>query len=123
VNEQQCKSLVLARAGGRCERCGGIGKSYHHRKKRSQGGEWSADNVVFLCGHGTAGCHGWIEHNANKAEEEGWHVRPWQDPEDIPIKYRRTEWLSLLPDGEVVESEPVEDWDEPDEGSAQDEAE
>lgn len=57
----------------------------HHRKKRSQGGLWTPVNIVAVCGHGTAGCHGWIEHNPNAAAEEGFHVRPWQIPEDTPI--------------------------------------
>jgi hypothetical protein len=118
VNEQTCRSLVFARAGGRCERCAGIGASYHHRKKKGQGGEWSPDNIVYLCGSGTTGCHGWIEHNPDKAETEGFHVRPWDDPEDVPIKYRRTEWIQLLPDGEVTESRPVERSD-PDQSAAQ----
>lgn len=57
----------------------------HHRKKRSQGGPWSLDNIVHVCGHGTVGCHGWIEHNPNAAHFEGYHVRPWEEPSSIPI--------------------------------------
>ena len=103
--EQQCKSMVFARAVGRCERCGaGFQLSYHHRKKRSQGGEWDCSNIVLLCGHGTAGCHGFVEHNPNKAEAEGWHVRPWDDPEEVPIKLNRSAWFYLLPDGDVSEA-------------------
>ena len=113
MNEKLCRSVVLARSGGRCERCNGIGKSYHHRKKRSQGGEWSAENVVLLCGDGTRGCHGWVEHNPNAAEAEGLHVRPWESSDAVPVKYRRTEWVVLLPDGDVMDSEAREEEEEP----------
>lgn len=71
----------------------------HHRKKRSQGGLWIPSNVVALCGHGTSGCHGWVEHNPNAAELEGFHVRPWQD--EVPIRYRSFRWVILLDDGEM----------------------
>lgn len=99
---------MVARACGRCERCGGIGRSYHHRKKRGQGGEWSAANIVLLCGTGTTGCHGWIEEHPNAAEKEGFHVRPWEDPDEVPVKWQRTDWLLLLPNGDVCDSEPRE---------------
>lgn len=56
---------------------------------------------MMLCGHGTAGCHGWVESNPNAAEAEGWHVRPWQDPAEIPVLYRGA--LALLTeDGKVA---------------------
>ncbi|QSM04673.1 hypothetical protein PROPHIGD54-2_73 [Mycobacterium phage prophiGD54-2] len=86
MTERQCRIEVLRRSGGLCERCGiGGGLSMHHRKKRSQGGPWSLDNIVHVCGHGTVGCHGWIEHNPNAAHSEGYHVRPWEEPASIPI--------------------------------------
>ena len=92
--------LIAERAGWLCERCGCAGQSVHHRKKRSQGGGWSWENLVFVCGTGTTGCHGWIEHNPNDAEWEGFHVRPWQQSAAIPVKYQG-EWALLLPDGGI----------------------
>ncbi len=73
----------------------------HHRKKRGQGGPWSPENIVAVCGHGTAGCHGWIEHHPNDAAEQGFHVRPWQDPLLIPVLYRGS-WATLCKDGTYV---------------------
>lgn len=35
------------------------------------------------------GCHHWIENNPNAASDEGFHVRPWQDPAGIPILLHR----------------------------------
>jgi hypothetical protein len=106
LNQESCKRLVFARAGGRCERCGaGITLSYHHRKKRSQGGDWTPDNIVLVCGSGTTGCHGWIEHNPAKAEKEGFHVRPWEEPDEIAVKILRQNWQLLLDNGEVSEGD------------------
>ena len=104
MNEAQCRKLVRKRANEMCERCGNTsrGLTLHHRRKRSQGGAWSPVNCVALCGHGTTpnGCHSWVEHNPNDAEWEGFHVRPWQDPAAIAVKYRGL-WAFLAEDGKV----------------------
>ncbi|WP_260763048.1 hypothetical protein [Mycobacterium sp. SMC-4] len=62
--------------------------------KRSQGGPWTPQNCVMLCGHGTLGCHGWVEHNPNAAADEGFHVRPWNSPAEVPVLYRGR-WVLL----------------------------
>jgi hypothetical protein len=41
--------------------------------------------VVYLCGDGTRGCHGWVTEHPKLASEEGFHVKPWQLPGDVPI--------------------------------------
>ncbi len=52
---------VLARANGRCERCGKwVGYFYlhvHHRKPRSRGGEHTLKNAVAMCGLCHMGVH------------------------------------------------------------------
>jgi hypothetical protein len=65
----------------------------------------------MLCGHGTAGCHGWVEEHPNAAEAEGFHVRPWQKPENVAVLYRgQLAWLTE--DGEVeYEVDPTEGGD------------
>lgn len=89
-----CRTIVEVRAGLNCERCNVYvhvrGLTMHHRVKLSQGGLWTPQNVVRLCGHGTTrdGCHCWVEHNPDDAEVEGFHVRPWNDPATIPILLR-----------------------------------
>ncbi|WNN95721.1 HNH endonuclease [Mycobacterium phage Dulcita] len=97
MNERQCRAEVLERCGGLCERCGRGGPvTMHHRKKRGQGGPWEPWNIVALCGHGTTGCHGWVEANPLAAHATGWHVRPWEDPRSVrptPI------WETGLRDG------------------------
>ncbi|ATN94025.1 HNH endonuclease [Mycobacterium phage Kumao] len=94
-----CIAMVYTRSGGLCERCGRKGESYHHRLKRSQGGLWTPSNIVLVCGHGTAGCHGWIEHNANDADSAGYHVRPWEKPEEKPVRTCIAGWALLDDDG------------------------
>lgn len=44
-----------------CCLCGAVDFSIHHVLKRSQGGDDVRANLVALCGHGTAGCHGLVE--------------------------------------------------------------
>ncbi|ALA48482.1 HNH endonuclease [Mycobacterium phage Lolly9] len=98
--EAACRRLIKPRSEGFCERCTAWGNlTLHHRKKRSQGGLWTADNCVLLCGHGTTGCHGWIEHHPDLAEAQGWHVRPWQEPSEVPVLWRGNEWVLLTPEG------------------------
>lgn len=53
------RQQVLDRAGGRCERCGGIADDAHHVVARVDGGPDSLANVVALC----SGCHA-EEHRA-----------------------------------------------------------
>ena len=100
MSPDKCRKVVKARARGACERCakeGGL--TLHHRKKRSQGGDWTPQNCVMLCGSGTTGCHGWVEDNPDTAEVYGWHVRPWDDPLDVPILYHGGAFTYLTEDG------------------------
>lgn len=64
-SEGQGRAVVAERSQGRCEAaipgvCLGRAQNVHHRRNRSQGGTWSPDNLLHLCGSGTTGCHGWI---------------------------------------------------------------
>lgn len=54
-----------------CVRCGRPAESWHHRLPRSRGGPHDHYNCVPVCGHGTRGCHGWIEHNPADARAVG----------------------------------------------------
>ena len=99
----RCHPIVYARAGmgdpqmARCERCGQREPlSMHHRHKRGQGGTWAPSNIVVVCGDGTTGCHGWIEHNATNANAEGWHLRP-HDPDGskVPLRVHNVPWCRV----------------------------
>lgn len=94
--------LVRQRSRGACERCGRAGPgSLHHRRKRSHGGAWSAENLVWLCGSGTTGCHGWVEAHPAQASREGFHLRPWEDALLRPVRLYWHGWGVLRSDGTV----------------------
>ena len=78
----------------------------HHRVKRGQGGAWCPSNIVAVCGSGTTGCHGWIEHHPDAAEGAGFHVRPWCNPALTAIRYRMSHWAFLTVKGDVNYVEP-----------------
>ena len=91
------KDLVWARAGGRCEVCGGSlagmrGFSRHHRRPRRMGGSRRPDtnspaNILLVCGSATSpdGCHHRIESNRTRAYEDGLILRDDQNPLHVPV--------------------------------------
>lgn len=105
MTEAQCRQIVYRRSDKLCERCcrGNGSLTVHHRKKRSQGGLWTPENCVLVCGHGTAGCHGWCEHNPDGAAAEGFHVRPWQQPAEVALHWRLSRWVYLQRNGEFID--------------------
>ncbi|MET1062470.1 MAG: hypothetical protein ABWX71_06205 [Aeromicrobium sp.] len=88
-------SIVWARAGGRCELCGGslagvIGFSKHHRLPRRMGGSSRPElntpaNLIMLCGSGTTGCHGRVESRREQAYAEGLLLHDGADPATVPV--------------------------------------
>lgn len=82
---------VRARFWGRCARCGSYGAgNIHHRQPRGMGGTRnpatnSPPNLLWLCGSGTTGCHGWVESYRAAAAEAGWLVKHPRDPAEVPV--------------------------------------
>ncbi|MFC4124891.1 HNH endonuclease [Nocardia rhizosphaerae] len=102
-NEKRTRRIVKHRAGDLCERCGMVfGQSAHHRKNRGQGGEWSPTNIVWLCGDGVAGCHGWVTAHPADARTTGFHVPWWEEPAEIPIRSLLHGVVLLADDGTVT---------------------
>lgn len=85
-DEKRTRRIVKERSGGLCELCGAIGHSAHHRKNRGQGGSWSPSNIVWLCGDGARGCHGWVTTHPELARGAGFHVPWWETPAQIPVE-------------------------------------
>lgn len=86
MNETKCRRIVRARSGGVCEHClGRMATSASHRKPRSQGGEWTPENITDACGDGVRGCHGWLEANPQKAHDLGWRLWRSEDPATTPF--------------------------------------
>lgn len=96
---------VKDRAGNACERCGTTRAarfSLHHRRPRGMGGSKRADvhspaNLLYLCGSGTEGCHGWVESNRQAAYDAGLLLWQQQVPTEVPVALRRG--TVLLDDG------------------------
>jgi hypothetical protein len=92
-------AAVHARAGGCCERCGlsiangvrGSDYSIHHRDNRGTGGSSNPEinapsNLLVLCGHGTAGCHGFVHAHPSRSYDNGWLVRMGKTrPSEQPV--------------------------------------
>lgn len=83
------RGALRMRGDNWCERCGlSYANNAHHRKNRSQGGQDVLSNLLLLCGSGTTGCHGYVTEHPEDACNNGWSVKPWHNPADIPVKYR-----------------------------------
>lgn len=97
------RDVVLARSGGRCElgatdACRALrrrldsaeGGSQHHRLPARMGGSkrtvvHGPANLIQVCGHGTAGCHGWLESHRTAALANGWLLHAGEDPAARPV--------------------------------------
>lgn len=107
---QDVRNLVIARASGRCERCGSasgwIGHQVHHRKPRGLGGSSSPDinlpsNLLLLC----AGCHEEIERlDREVAYGKGWLVHREHDPAMQPVLLFGRGRCFLSADGSIAEA-------------------
>lgn len=81
-------ALVKQRDNESCVRCGRMGGNIHHRRMRSQSPKWAVhniENLILLCGSGTTGCHGWVHGHPAESYENGWMVRSYRDPENVPL--------------------------------------
>lgn len=92
--DQATVDACLERDSHSCVVCGGalhgrrgVDWSIHHRKLRSQGGDNRLSNLISVCGHGTAGCHGDIHAAPAKAREAGWMLRRDDDPAEMVMAH------------------------------------
>jgi len=103
-------AAVKLRARNRCERCGtteSLRWSLHHRKPRGMGGTKNPlinepSNLLYLCGSGTEGCHGWVESNRADSYALGLLVYRDHDPAEIPVTLADGVWY-LTGDSRVPE--------------------
>jgi hypothetical protein len=64
--------------------------SLQHRLARGMGGSSnsrinSPENLVFMCGSATTGCHGHVESHPTEAAARGFRLGPNDSPTDTPI--------------------------------------
>lgn len=69
------REAVYARCNGRCEHpgCNARATLLHHRKRRSQGGSHSAENLMALCTES----HQWVHDHPAESYAAGWLVHSW----------------------------------------------
>lgn len=67
----------------------------HHRKLRKQGGGDEASNLIVI----HPPCHRWVHGNPTTAYEKGYLVHSWDEPEDVPVKFRDGRTAYLTTDG------------------------
>jgi hypothetical protein len=90
------RTTILMRDSYACQRCGcapgdaSPGLTLQHRSARQMGGTNRPhislpSNGLTLCGDGTRGCHGWVEHHGEEAERLGYAVPSWADPATVPV--------------------------------------
>jgi hypothetical protein len=103
------RQLVYERSGGQCERCGFALTPVwecHHRKLRSQGGDWSLANLLALhpsCHSGDAtSIHG----RPKAAYALGHLVRAGLDTSEMPVQLWGNRWVLLGPSGGYIWTEP-----------------
>lgn len=96
MNERLARRLVRERSGGICEVCAiAYATNFHHRKNRSQGGRWTPENGLDVCGSGSTGCHGFITANPKLSYEYGWAVRSRMNPELVAVRLAGRGWTFL----------------------------
>jgi hypothetical protein len=100
---KKVSDALKARAEMRCERCQiEVGTNHHHRRNQSQGGQHTLSNLMWLCGSGTTGCHGFVTRNPALSYGAGWSIRGQvRSPAEVPV-LRRGEWVLLDDAGEYI---------------------
>jgi hypothetical protein len=85
-----CEARTPACLAGRDGQLGGVRWSRHHRLPRGMGGTTDLDvhdlpRLLLVCGCGTTGCHGYIEHNRDESYRRGFLVPRGIAPADHPL--------------------------------------
>ncbi|MDN5916633.1 MAG: HNH endonuclease [Pseudonocardia sp.] len=101
MNEQKARRIVRDRSGGLCEVCSSaVGREWHHRKNRSQGGLWSPENGLHVC----SPHHRWITEHPASSWIKGWSVRGSGDPAIAPVFMARYGYVLLTSDGGLIQT-------------------
>ena len=101
--------LSARRDEHKCVRCGrslyNIPVSLHHRRMRSHPfpGLHEASNLIWLCGSGTTGCHGYVHEHQTEAYQLGYLVSAYAEPKTSPVKYPDGRYYLLDDDGNKTE--------------------
>jgi hypothetical protein len=94
----ELREAVFTRSGGLCELCGERlqpGWEWHHRKRRSQGGEDSVSNGLAL----HVLCHKRVHGHVAWSESVGALVRSTANPSRVRLALHGETWVWLRADG------------------------
>lgn len=98
MNERECRQITYARSSGACEKCGlQRATEWHHRKARSQGGLWLPSNGLHLDHQ----CHMEITDTRAVFYDNGWLVKSWQNPAEVPVLHHQWGLVLLTDDGDI----------------------
>lgn len=90
--EAAARATVKARSQGRCEVCGRApGQEMHHRRNRSQGGAWTASNLLHLC----SAHHLHVTTHPQASRDQGWSVPSHREPSGVPVWLAGLGWVFL----------------------------
>lgn len=90
--EAPARKAVRARSLGLCELDGSApATEMHHRRNRSQGGGWTASNLLHLC----SAHHLHITTHPQVSREQGWSVPSHREPSGVPVWIARHGWVFL----------------------------
>jgi 5-methylcytosine-specific restriction endonuclease McrA len=98
-------TAVLARADGRCEKCGEpcLRPVLHHRKRRAQGGLDDVANLLAVA----PSCHnmsrGSIHDHPAMAKHYGYIVSAGHLPSETPMLLHGARWVLLRDDGTYLD--------------------
>lgn len=98
--ERDARKTVKQRSEGRCE-IGGTCRAtdMHHRQNRSQGGQWTPENLLHVC----RAHHQHVTVNPQAAREQGWTVPSHRDPAQVPVWLAGRGYALLRNDGSIDE--------------------
>lgn len=101
---QPARDLLRARSMGFCEIDGkNEATDWHHRMNRSVLGKWDASNGLHLCRL----CHTTVTETKPEWFANGWCVKSWDNPADIPVLLFDG-WALLADDGTAHHLTPAE---------------
>jgi 5-methylcytosine-specific restriction enzyme A len=98
------RQIVIARSGGRCERCGQPGAQAHHRRPRMMGGSTAVGmnappNLAWLC----LVCHLLIETDRDAAREAGWLLARLAHADRTAVRLWTGRWVRLTDAGTYLD--------------------
>lgn len=99
MNVTKARKILYERSNRACEMCDRArAVEAHHRKNRSQGGQWSPENLLHLC----HSCHAHVGRYRTISFEQGWAVHRDADPATERVWLARRGYVYLDAEGGIT---------------------